>query len=238
MRTYRYAMCVVGPLDGAWFRRRQVRSSWSKDWTWGRVRQEIRLLRGQLALARHAATHDPLTGLANRAGLSEYIGQRGPAAIALLDLDAFKPINDCFGHQVGDAVLVEIARRLQRKLERQGCVARLGGDEFAIALGSAADLEQVLSEVAAVVAAPIAVDGHAVSVGVSVGVTELEGATGRDGLSAALHRADMAMYRAKGSRARVAIYDPDRDSSADTACGDIARVRDSRPASPLLRQVA
>ncbi len=220
------------------FMKRQASASRPKDWTWGYARREIRRLREQLALARHEATHDPLTGLANRAGLSEYIGQYGKAAVALLDLDAFKPINDRFGHQVGDAVLIEVASRLRHQLEEQGCVARLGGDEFAVALSSATDLEWVLSKVAHRIATPITIGARVVSVGVSIGAAQWDGGVSRDTLSAALHRADMAMYCAKGDRARVALYDADRDGGLHVLPSDTTRVRDARPSSPLLRQVA
>src|SRR5215470_5915464 len=109
-------------------------------WHWygraSRAEAEATLLRGELRAERHAARHDPLTGLPNR----RTFYQRGaaivadparrPLAVLLLDLDDFKRVNDEFGHATGDEVLVTIARRLAA-YAGGNLVARLGGDEFA-----------------------------------------------------------------------------------------------------------
>ena len=93
--------------------------------------RQLRRLQGELDAARHDAHHDRLTGLPNRSGL----GRRWPmiasagGRLALIDLDGFKPINDQHGHAAGDAVLVEVGRRLRQV---HGFPARLGGDEFVV----------------------------------------------------------------------------------------------------------
>ncbi|HMO10292.1 MAG TPA: GGDEF domain-containing protein [Actinotalea sp.] len=100
---------------------------------------------------RTEATHDPLTGLANRRVFAARVTDRlrrregEPLTVLLLDLDRFKDVNDTFGHATGDRLLVEVARRLERRLEPGELLARLGGDEFALVCwgSSAADPERV-----------------------------------------------------------------------------------------------
>ena len=166
---------------------------------------------------RRAATHDPLTGLANRAGLLSRAGdlaQRRGAQLALffIDLDGFKGVNDRYGHAAGDEVLVQAARRLQSYIGKIGgraaIAARLGGDEFAVLL----PLPEVPSELEAVSGhaaralrdalsqtylVPVGPGFRAVTgVGASIGVT-LTGPDGCRELSRLLDDADAAMYAAK-----------------------------------------
>src|SRR4051812_32729931 len=101
------------------------------------LRAQIGFLETALARANYAAEHDALTGLANRAAFYTRAGRlvaipAGPMVVGLIDLDEFKPINDTYGHGVGDAVLRAIAGRLQKQIDALGLVARLGGDEFAV----------------------------------------------------------------------------------------------------------
>ncbi|CAM2872276.1 GGDEF domain-containing protein [Skermania piniformis] len=104
----------------------------------------------RLAVAEHAARTDPLTGVANRAGLAHDLAglvksSRRPQlhlALVVIDLDGLKSINDRYGHHAGDAVLVEVARRLERTRSSAGCVARIGGDEFVVVLEPSADPRQ------------------------------------------------------------------------------------------------
>ena len=162
------------------------------------------------ALIRHHADHDPLTGLANRRVFCEEISQavsrvdRSGAAysVILLDLDRFKPVNDVYGHTVGDAVLCEIATRLRSVIRKGDLVARLGGDEFGIVTetnpaseAQADGIIKLASRVMTAVERPIDVGATQISVGASLGVARC----GPDGQNAEalLRAADVAMYRAK-----------------------------------------
>jgi diguanylate cyclase (GGDEF)-like protein/PAS domain S-box-containing protein len=159
-------------------------------------------LEGQL---RHQAFHDSLTGLSNRALLSDRVehalGRRGALpgpVVLLLDLDRFKLINDSLGHAVGDELLVAVAQRLQRALRSGDTVARLGGDEFAILLDlcSPARAERHAQRLLDAVAAPLIVSGKQVDVTGSIGIAVAEHDMSAGEL---LRNADMAMYRAKAA---------------------------------------
>jgi diguanylate cyclase (GGDEF)-like protein/PAS domain S-box-containing protein len=148
----------------------------------------------------YQASHDALTGLANRALFSERIGAGlggpRPVNIVLIDLDDFKTVNDTLGHPVGDALLVTVAQRMRDSVGPGDTVARLGGDEFAILLegldGDAVD--RVLARIAERLREPVHVDGHVLSVRASFGVAE--GGAGDDATDL-LRQADIAMYEAK-----------------------------------------
>lgn len=147
---------------------------------------------------------DVLTGLPNRrAFLSETQSPIRPeagsgVAIVMIDLDGFKPINDTYGHATGDGLLIEAARRLSDSLPPSSMVARLGGDEFAVLLrnmanGTAAEI--ATEAMMASFAAPFSVGSQTFRVGASFGLAfDNTAATSFDDL---LHRADMALYRAK-----------------------------------------
>lgn len=164
---------------------------------------EARALRERLL---HRATHDPLTGLANRALLEQQVHTADPdtgLGVLLLDLDGFKQVNDVHGHQAGDQVLVTVAQRLTALLGTTGTVARLGGDEFAVVLpgSGAAEAEALGARIAAEVDVPIRIGdprtgGTLVHVGASVGVAVGSPADA----SHLLHIADLAMYRTKSDR--------------------------------------
>ncbi|MEU4165122.1 MULTISPECIES: GGDEF domain-containing protein [Micromonosporaceae] len=162
--------------------------------------QVARAQRSRLAQARRAATTDPLTGLANRAGLSATLDDLDGESydLALVDLDKFKPVNDTWGHAAGDRLLVEIARRLQASLEdvEDAVVARIGGDEFVLVSPSSVPLAHYLA--AGVISAlrePIeVVDGITVSVTASVGAIHAAANEDRGRVMAA---ADAAAYEAK-----------------------------------------
>jgi diguanylate cyclase (GGDEF)-like protein/PAS domain S-box-containing protein len=153
----------------------------------------------------HQATHDPLTGLANRKLFDEllvravYRAERGRRALAVLymDLDGFKDVNDVFGHQAGDRVLTETARRLESVIRPGDIVARLGGDEFVVLcenLNSPDDAEKIATRVVQAIGQPIAVAAGVATVTGSVGVAI--GALGESAASV-VARADEAMYRTK-----------------------------------------
>lgn len=156
-----------------------------------------------------AATRDPLTGLANRDAFATALaGAPVPAAVLYIDLDRFKAINDQWGHQVGDQVLVEAARRVRGASGPDALVARLGGDEFVVHLPGATIrvAHEVAERVTAAVAEPMPDDGPP-QVTISVGLATVDG----DGDGDAVDLADRAMLRAKQEgRARVVIDDRSR----------------------------
>ncbi|MEV0216505.1 GGDEF domain-containing protein [Micromonospora sp. NPDC050695] len=156
--------------------------------------------RTRLAEARQGATTDPLTGLANRAGLTAALDDLDgePVDLVLVDLDKFKPVNDTYGHAAGDRLLVEIAARLRVLVEDidGAVVARVGGDEFVLAAPSPAPLAQILgAEVIQALAEPIEVsDGITVTVTASVGAVHASAGEDRARVMAA---ADAAAYEVK-----------------------------------------
>ncbi|MFY1599518.1 GGDEF domain-containing protein [Micromonospora sp. WMMD737] len=162
--------------------------------------QVARTQRSRLAQARRDATTDPLTGLANRAGLSAALDDLDGESydLVLVDLDRFKPVNDTWGHAAGDRLLVEIARRLRASLEdiEDAVVARIGGDEFVLVAPSSVPLVHYLgAEVISALREPIEVaDGIAVSVTASVGAIH---ATAGEDRSRVMAAADAAAYECK-----------------------------------------
>ena len=169
----------------------------------------------------HLAYHDALTQLPNRSLLADRMrmalaqAERNGtlAAVAYLDLDGFKPVNDRLGHHVGDRLLVEVARRLQASTRAGDTVARMGGDEFALiynGLEHADECQQVFNRLLASIAEPAFVDGHEIRVTASIGVT-LCPLDGSDPDTLLAH-ADQAMYLAKQSgRNGFHLFDPERD---------------------------
>jgi len=164
---------------------------------------------------KHAAHHDPLTGLANRMRLDEqmqktFMKQRkGGAHEALLfiDLDRFKLINDSLGHNVGDRVLVEVAQRLRGALRPSDQLFRFGGDEFIVLLHDLTcdrDAEQISQRILDNLHQPLHMDGRTLVVSASIGIAPLhDNGKALDVLQAA----DLALYRAKSAgKARFAHY--------------------------------
>ena len=171
---------------------------------------------------RHAARHDPLTGLANRTRLDELLARvaarrhgDGPcAALLFVDLDRFKLINDSLGHAVGDQVLVEVSARLRRCLRPGDHLCRFGGDEFVVLLDGLPEpdaAERVAERMLASLREPLALPGQPpLTVSASIGLAPLDGTP-----SQALQAADLALYRAKaGGRARLARYSRELSSQA------------------------
>ncbi|WP_041655891.1 bifunctional diguanylate cyclase/phosphodiesterase [Azoarcus sp. KH32C] len=171
----------------------------------------------------HQANHDPLTGLPNRNLLRDRVEQArvhvaregGEVAVAFVDLDNFKVINDSLGHAVGDELLMVVAARLKSCLRAIDTVARYGGDEFVLIVhypGDRATIGRVLDRVLQAIARPIQVAGHELMVTCSIGVAMLEGDAGVDVL---LQHADAAMYSAKAAgRSTYAVYTPDLNAAA------------------------
>jgi diguanylate cyclase (GGDEF)-like protein len=153
------------------------------------------------------ALHDNLTGLPNRILLADRIDQAmrkvddqgGMFALMFLDLDGFKPINDAFGHHVGDQLLRTVALRMQEHFHRHDTLARIGGDEFVllVELKDSAEAVSVASRQVALVGQPVIVQGHDLQVTASIGISLYPG----NGLTQQelLMNADAAMYHAKSA---------------------------------------
>jgi diguanylate cyclase (GGDEF)-like protein len=167
---------------------------------------------------RHAALHDPLTDLPNRALFLDRLeglldrARRDPDqrfAVLLMDLDRFKTITDSLGHFVGDRLLVAIARRLEACLRPGEMLVRFGGDEFTLLLEEARDGRQAMrlaERMHAALAAPFVVDGNEVVMSASIGI--VLGGAGHERPEALLRDADTAMYRAKAlGRGRHQLFD-------------------------------
>ncbi|MFF5295135.1 putative bifunctional diguanylate cyclase/phosphodiesterase [Paractinoplanes globisporus] len=166
------------------------------------------------------AAHDPLTGLANRRELyeraEEYFGGRtddGVVALLLIDLNHFKEVNDTLGHGAGDAVLREVARRLDDAAAPGDLVARLGGDEFAVLLVNLVTpalathrAEQMLSALEAT----LEVEGMQITVEAAGGIAL---APGSGGINELMRRADVAMYQAKRAGQPTATYAHSQDTA-------------------------
>ena len=165
----------------------------------------------QLALA------DPLTGLSNRAMFERKLQEAVTlslrdnllCAVLIIDLDRFKPVNDQYGHPVGDGLLIQVAQRLRQQVRDQDVVARLGGDEFAIIqfhVSSTQDVDRVAGRVLAAIRQPYQVQGHAIEIGASIGAAVCpQHAAEREAL---LQRADLALYQVKrGGRDGFRLFD-------------------------------
>jgi len=176
------------------------------------------------SVLQHQATHDPLTGLPNRNLLDDRLAQAvqlarrksGKVALAFVDLDNFKVINDSLGHAAGDQLLIEISSRLRTALRGLDTVARYGGDEFVLILGeqvSPDDTRHLLERVLAAVQAPLELAGHGLRINCSIGVSVFpDDAQDLDGL---LRVADVAMYHAKESgKGQYCFYTRDLNQAA------------------------
>jgi diguanylate cyclase (GGDEF)-like protein/PAS domain S-box-containing protein len=181
------------------------------------TREVTELKRAQSELA-HQAVHDPLTGLANRVFMLDRLAQallrmeRQPGRVALLfvDLDLFKEVNDTFGHDAGDRLLVEVAKRLTAVSRRIDTVARFGGDEFVLLcdkIGTDEDVRVMADRVVRSVLEPYFDDQREIFISASVGVVVTDDPyVGGDAL---LRDADAAMYQAKEhGRNHYQFFDP------------------------------
>lgn len=163
------------------------------------------------------AMHDPLTGLANRDVLAEWLestlsqgDSHRPGALLLMDIDDFKAVNDTYGHIIGDSILVEVARRLVEVAPSGSLTVRLGGDEFAVLVAPAsAEQARTWAELMRrTFRSPFLVEGLELRVSASVGVL-LTDAAEHSTLMAALRDADLALYAAKDDgRDRVVLFEP------------------------------
>ncbi|MEU7254380.1 GGDEF domain-containing protein [Streptomyces rimosus] len=154
-----------------------------------------------------AARRDPLTGLLTREAFTERAERAlaaGPSAVYLIDLDRFKQVNDTHGHAAGDAVLRATGQRLAKWADiNAGTVVRLGGDEFAAVarVYSRADLVWGLEELTRSLQEPVEFEGHALTVGASIGAVAYDPRTDEADVSTLLRVADEHMYAAKRGQA-------------------------------------
>ena len=165
------------------------------------AREQIGLRNEMMMVARH----DTLTSLANRFGLREAFEKlvrshrdKPMVAVHCLDLDRFKPVNDRFGQPAGDALLRELAARIAETVRDDDIAARLGGDEFIVvqgAIGRPEEAEMFARRLARLIAAPYAIDGTLIEIGISLGyATSPPYAASLDAL---IEAADAALYRVK-----------------------------------------
>lgn len=180
------------------------------------------------------AGHDALTGLPNRALLNDRIQQavahaersKRLLAVCFLDLDKFKPVNDRYGHEVGDKLLIEASRRMTNELRGADTLARLGGDEFVLLLTDLLQLseaEQILQRVLKRVAEPYRLGDLCLEVSASIGVAVYPAESVEP--DSLLRHADSAMYLAKqGGRNRFHVFDADSDLETHTLTQQIQRI--------------
>jgi diguanylate cyclase len=191
------------------------------------LRQQLRRSNDNLSSAlgtiQQMATHDSLTGLPNRAlfndslqrAVSQAKRSERPIALFFLDLDRFKNINDTMGHQVGDQVLIEAARRLSRCIREGDLAARLGGDEFVVLMvyEDPSALLEVASRILEAMHRPLLVGAQQIDMSVSIGICTYP-ADASDP-QALVSNADVAMYSAKAQgRDRFAFYSASMDKAA------------------------
>ncbi|MFF2850349.1 putative bifunctional diguanylate cyclase/phosphodiesterase [Streptomyces sp. NPDC058001] len=192
------------------------------------------------AQLQHNAEHDPLTDLPNRALFTRRVGQalggrragdRG-TAVLFIDLDGFKAVNDSIGHQAGDELLIQAARRLQDAVRQGDTAARLGGDEFAALIVGDGTRDRTAREqhimdladrLRLTLSQPYLIEGNDVRVAASIGVAFADHGVGAGEL---LRNADLAMYRAKAAgKGRVELYAPQMQADVVRRAELAGRVR-------------
>ena len=185
------------------------------------IGQQLAELQRSRSELEHLSQHDTLTGLANRALFADRVAQALAAArrdgtrlaLMFMDLDKFKPINDRFGHAIGDALLGAFADRIRSGIRESDTAARVGGDEFMVLLRDIHDNEDALvvaNKIRSLVNEPFLVDGHTISFSISIGIAFYP-EDGADITELSKH-ADQAMYRIKGRGAdSVAFFDATLD---------------------------
>ena len=178
---------------------------------------------------RSIALHDSLTGLPNRFLLDDRLEQarfradRNTRSFALLfvDLDRFKPVNDSYGHRIGDELLKRVARRLKNCVRKEDTVARTGGDEFVIVLGDishATDAASISRKVLEELTRPFHVEGNELGISCSIGISVFP-EDGRD-IATLMVNADKAMYHAKSTgRSNFRFFSPQMNAAGSQPVG-------------------
>ena len=204
---------------------------------YGAIFSDITVIKQHQQRLEHLAHFDALTQLPNRMLLGDRMQlamaqtERSSKMLAVcyLDLDNFKPINDEFGHSVGDYLLIDVAQRLKSCVRAGDTVARLGGDEFVLLITNLEDLhecELAMGRIINALAQPFRVSQRHVSVAASIGVT-LYPHDGADS-DTLLRHADQAMYAAKqAGRNRYHLFDPENDRRARIRREEIGRIREA-----------
>ncbi|WP_158558893.1 EAL domain-containing protein [Rhodoferax lacus] len=225
-----------GQAFAAWLTVTQVRGDRGEVPNYVVLFSDITVLKLQQEELEHGAHFDALTDLPNRLLLSDRLHQamtlcqrqNQSLAVLYLDLDGFKQVNDLYGHETGDALLVALSRRMKAALRDVDTLARMGGDEFVAVLSGIAstqDCIQLVTRVLAACAEPVHVQGHEVQVTASIGVTLYP----QDSADADLlmRHADQAMYEAKQSgKNKYHLFDSAQDAEAKSraiAQDDVAR---------------
>jgi diguanylate cyclase (GGDEF)-like protein len=181
------------------------------------IRYAIERKRSELELA-HLARHDSLTGLPNRAVFMDHLEhalaraerRETSAAVLFLDLDRFKVINDSLGHEIGDKLLMEVARRLRGLIRPSDVLARFGGDEFLVLcedLSTEAEAMDIAERLSACEIEPYSVDVHELFVGISIGIAF--GSSRASAPETVVRNADQAMYRAKQGHTLYEVFAPE-----------------------------
>jgi diguanylate cyclase (GGDEF)-like protein/PAS domain S-box-containing protein len=188
---------------------------------WVSTHEDITERRAAQAKISHMALHDALTNLPNRLFFHEQLrdrfAHREPTqqfAVLCFDLDRFKNVNDTLGHQLGDALLRQVAERVRSCLREGDVLARLGGDEFAILLGDCGQPNEInilAARLNELIASPFNLDGHQAVIGVSIGIAVAPiDASEPEHL---LKNADLALYRAKtDGRGTYRFFEPEMDA--------------------------
>lgn len=198
------------------------------------IRFDVTEKRKFLETLQWQAEHDELTGLPNRFLLSKALDQAivkaksqpSTVAVGVLDLDGFKQINDRYGHEKGDRLLVAVADRLKHSMRIEDTVARLGGDEFVLILGvrDPKVLESALQRLLAALSAVYIIDGIGINISASIGVTLYP--NDNENADTLLRHADQAMYKAKQSgRNCFHLFDVSKDKMDKSAFDTVIRVR-------------
>ncbi|EJM22108.1 PAS domain S-box/diguanylate cyclase (GGDEF) domain-containing protein [Pseudomonas sp. GM18] len=207
------------------------------------IRFDISEKRQLLQSLQWRVGHDVLTGLPNRAFLSDLLDQalefsrreNIPLAVCMLDLDGFKAVNDGYGHASGDMLLVEVAKRLRDIVRGEDVVARLAGDEFVLVLRYVRDLPELraaLNRVLGAISAPYTLHGKDINVFASIGVTLFP--HDNEDAETLLRHADQAMYVAKQrGRNRFHLFDVSRDQEVKATHQTVERVRQALVAGEL-----
>ena len=199
------------------------------------VSMDVTAQREQEEHLQRLAHYDALTSLPNRvllakkldSAMADALQNQSLLGVAYLDLDGFKPVNDRFGHEAGDQLLVIAAARMTRVLNTKDCVARLGGDEFVIllpGLADAADCERILHRIMESIAAPYTLQSERVTVTASIGYTLYpQDAADADAL---VRHADQAMYAAKqAGRSRFHQFDAAHERATQQVLEQLVHLR-------------